>query len=183
MGNLIEETKLLRRRDQAIRYFRKKFRGLDDFHAQEFGNYCVVAWISGKRPFEGTKLEFLALDYYRERITAINQRGSTDVMVRFEDAGQTVFESMCEPREPIKNLENVMLTFDHPMINQIERAVLVLYYVWGLTLKEIGFVFNLTDGRIIALRDQATDKISNSLREERLKRSRFSFRQEDPGTH
>lgn len=121
--------------------------------AEDFAGWIVARWLEGKSLRQD--LEHSYVDYMRETRGDSRRPPTTIQTVRMPHAwwGTVTTDSETQNRKhhpPSKEFERLVnaripLTDKDSRIN---RAIFVLYFMWELTLKEIGFLFGVSEGRI-----------------------------------
>lgn len=129
----------------------------------------------GRPPYDeeiATKLEITLDEYYK-----IMQDAHAAVMLSFEDFNGAMYgdqetnaaERIADPsaRTPFEVLEDTtlkeLLAQHIESLPEKEKLVLSLYYWNELTMKEIGKVLKLTEGRVCQLHNQALIRLKSKL--------------------
>lgn len=139
---------LLERRSLAENWFRKKARKHKE-NTEDFGAYCVEQWLSGRD--SRTDLDWLRIDYLRKHLPKYGGRGSCDLsdqgnkrIQSHRDEPGFVWEEIGNDSSELKRyFESSLLR--HTSCPKQERAYLILYYEWGLKVKEIADVHGTTE--------------------------------------
>lgn len=145
---------------QAKRYFGKRWNKYKSYK-EDFGSYCVEMWLTGRNI--KTSFEYLGIDFLRAYVHSFNRGGPRDVVHRLirEDNG-----SFIEKVHNKKKRENRSYLFREKDLLTIERAILILYYEWGLTGNELSDCFGITECYVTKVRHKAEAKIKSILEAE-----------------
>jgi hypothetical protein len=117
-------------RRKAEIFFRIAYPKQSEENVEDFGSYCVERWLDGrsiKIPFK-----FMAVDYLREFGMKVSIHGKSDVMSRPDNAELT---ELIEYDEKTFKKSDILR---HKKLSKDQRALLILYFEWGLNFKEIG---------------------------------------------
>ncbi len=120
-----------------------------------------------------------ALNISLQEYFKILQSADGAIVLRFEDFGQNmqegdninILESIPDKsaKDPLKQLEETSMKETlAKLIDELpdkEKLILSLYYWEEMTMKEIGKVMNITEGRVCQLHSQATLRLKGKLTE------------------
>lgn len=132
---------------RAENYFKKRWPSKRDF-AEDFGSYCAIRWCENKG--KETNLYRLGIDFLRTFTESAGQRGSCDVL------GQQSTRSLEHTKGSKSGLGSVsgaIARFDESSclrdkrLSERERVMLILFFEWGFTKKEISHVFGIAESR------------------------------------
>lgn len=133
---------------EAVKYFKRKWPGRGEM-ADDFASFCATKWLTKK--YLSSKFYFIAVEFFREyekarEVVTTNRIGAGgDVMKK-----GLLIKALTEKDEPF-HLNSAFELFETGMVmrqkcfTQIQRAVLILYVEWELTLKEIGDVLSFSE--------------------------------------
>lgn len=124
----------------AQRFFRLQYSQVGFEEIEDFGSYCVEAWLSGKRK-TSTPYKYMGIDYMRERTGSRNLVKKTGVNIERvkEDIGS-------DSKDLNRFIDSDMLR--DARLPQLTRCILVLYYEWGFDLIEIGDLLGVNASRV-----------------------------------
>lgn len=158
----VNDEEIIKWKNSAEAYFKKAYPKLCEEHLSDFGAYCVEQWLSGRDP--RTSREFLAIDYLRSfanctRNGRLRFHASTAGAIPFGPETDVDERLGRDSHELGRFIESSALR--DRRLSQKQRIVLILYYEWGLDLKEIGDVMGVSESRVSqvlaqALREQAS---------------------------
>lgn len=140
---------IIKRRGQAEAFFRRKHPRESPEQVADFGSYCVEQWLKGRDP--RTAFVYLAVDFFRSPDGIGRASRGSDITKRRSRAadpeeGPSILESLVDPGEPPGSPSSLAVV--HRAISGQERAIWLLAYQYGFTLKEIGLLFGVTESRI-----------------------------------
>lgn len=130
--NTVTPEYLEKVRAKAQRFAIKKQRPED---ADDFGQYlCIETWRRGRVP----KVEWAWPDFNRSyKQSRADFKNGIIQIVDFEKIP-----------EPIQDARQDDFSFDITGLKSMDRAIILLYSQWRMTLKEIGYLFGVTEPAI-----------------------------------
>jgi RNA polymerase sigma factor for flagellar operon FliA len=119
------------------------------------------------------ELQISLKDYYRfdQHVSEATLLNLEDVSLASEDQGRRTQNEHADPAsiDPLKTLEKKdlvdRLAGAIELLSEQEKQVLTLSYYEELTLREIGQVWGLTEGRICQIRSRAVERLRKILAE------------------
>lgn len=161
-----------------ISHFKNWVKGRYPFLANEqiedMASHVQLLWVEGKRL--ETRYEYLAIDYLRKFGKRIGQKARVAKDGKARDVYQNVLLHLDEIvgdqagwdiqgivyEKGISGNERIPEVFLKNLKN-IDRAIIILTYVWGLTMLEIGEVFGLSESRISQMHTVAIKQIKKGV--------------------
>ena len=151
----------------AKNWVKKKYPHISDQTAEDFSSYYIEVWLTGggKRDFR-----WIAIDFFRQHGDRLGARGTGDAMGSLDRRYKTDEET----EDPIEQFESQSRRPDeshllcYRQLNSTLRAVMVLTYEWGFTLKEIGHCLGVSESRVSQMHSEAVQVQTRVLRGELL---------------
>lgn len=141
-------------RKKAENYFKKRWPSKKEF-AEDFGSFCTIQWLEGKR--EKTNLYRMAIDYLRTFSSSGDAHGSFDILsqrtTKSIESTEVRKRGLGANSSAITRFEAASLLRDG-RLNERERIILILYFEWGFTKKEISHVIGVVESRINKIFDE-----------------------------
>lgn len=135
-------------RKKAENYFKKRWPSKKEF-AEDFGSFCTIQWLEGKS--EKTNFYRLGIDFLRSFTGGVGLRGSCDAFsrqsARSTDDKNGDTKELARVSRSIERFEHSSLLRDSRLTER-ERVILILYFEWGFTKKEISHVIGVVESRI-----------------------------------
>ena len=126
-------------------------------NAEDFACWSMIKFIKGRK----VRISRLYVDYLRDiRADSRNEAYEEQINVKFP---QKQYDERIGPGDgPNEHLVELNLMLNR--LDKIDRAVIILYYIWGLTEKEIGYCFGLTEARACQLKREALKKMKRNVK-------------------
>lgn len=164
-GGGVSEKEILKLRAQAEAFFRTKFAQKPAEEVADFGSFCIEQWLKGRDA--KTSFIYLAVDYFRSGESGSRSRRGSDVTQRAPRAkdpqeGPTTLDRLVDPRELPGGSSS--FAFVRGKLSGKERAVWLLAFEYGFNLKEIGYLFGVTESRVSQWVAGIQARVSGSLR-------------------
>lgn len=146
---------LQKKRTQAQAYFKKHWKNQNRENISDFGAYCVDQWLSGRNI--KTNWNFLAIDFLRQFSYRNGIRGSSDIMCSTKRVKFDYEQAIGTDSAELKRFIESSLLRDK-RLSKSDRMVLILYYEWGFSLKEIGDVIGVSEARTSYMLNSALER-------------------------
>lgn len=128
----------------------------------------------GREPIDeelAAELEISLEEYYRidQKVSEATLLKLEDLSLKSEEAYEKAQEELSSPRfqDPLKAVESKdlveKLSAAIKELPERERLLMTLYYYEELTLKEVGEIFGLSEGRICQIHSQAVTRLRQAL--------------------
>ncbi|MCH8055088.1 MAG: FliA/WhiG family RNA polymerase sigma factor [Deltaproteobacteria bacterium] len=128
----------------------------------------------GREPIDeelAAELEISLEEYYRidQKVSEATLLKLEDLSLKSEEAYERAQEELSSPRfqDPLKAVESKdlveKLSAAIKGLPERERLLMTLYYYEELTLKEVGEIFGLSEGRICQIHSQAVTRLRQAL--------------------
>jgi DNA-directed RNA polymerase specialized sigma24 family protein len=130
----------------------KRFYLVSSSDIEDLVAYCSHQWAQGKR-LTSSYLQ-IATDYFRKHGKKIQgKRGSQDALAAYGNLLIDQREDVEWDSIDLKGMSNGRADIEIPEfilkpLKNIERAMIVLFYYWGLTQKEIAYIFGVSESRV-----------------------------------
>lgn len=133
--------------------------------SEDFAQDALLTYCEGKSL--GQSIDQTVIDVLRHNYG----RKGTKSQVAKRNITKTLQINELHEQLPEEYLLNSTMDIEKVLsqLDGLERAVLVLYYKWELTLSEIGQVFGFTEGRASQLVSAATQEVQRKSRRLRTK--------------
>lgn len=153
MGDLKSDESEGEKRDirelqkRAENYFKKRWPSKRDF-AEDFGSYCAIKWCENKG--KETNLYRLGIDFLRSFTSSHGQYGSRDALNQIDTKS---IEDIKREKASLGKNSHSIERFDESSclrdkrLSERERVMLILFFEWGFTKKEISHVFGIAESR------------------------------------
>lgn len=152
----MDAEQLNEKKRKAQGWFRKKYRFLPEEDAQDFGAFCIEYWLEGGVTSRAYK--YLAIDYLRKHGKRLNKRGNSDAMALLEKrkkGSDSVKYLDIEDHVDASNGSPDTSRFIYTGLTKLQRIVMVLFYEWEFTKREVAHCLGVSPGRISQLYNDA----------------------------
>lgn len=181
MNNTIHDRvykqELVSLREKAVYFFKLKRPGHREW-AEDFGQFCVEKWLSGRCPY--TSFEFLIIDYLRQYFIRDPKRRKK------AKAEEELLSKIPLEKHKVFAPESIPTLFEEAFFKRYrmkerERSFVILFYEYGLTLKECGRVFGITESGMCVVKQKLFKRIENIRRKAHEKREKRVYLQSSIG--
>lgn len=167
--------------EQFRNWARSRFPFLPNEQIEDMAAHVQMTWLEGKRL--ETKYIYLAIDFLRKHGKRIGQKAKISKYGKAKDAYQNHLDYLDEVKEDQSGWDVKGVTYEKSLggdekisevflnnLKNLDRAVIILFYVWGLSMREIGEVFGVSESRVSQRHANAMKQIKKGVAYNELKK-------------